>query len=55
MRCLYRTLDNCEAHNSDNHLVVNFAVKGKCVVGPSLTHQTRYDPARVSSPIVEDG
>lgn len=25
------------------------------VAGPSLTHQTRYDPARVSSPIVEDG
>ena len=25
------------------------------VAGPSLTHQTRYDPARSSSPIVEDG
>ncbi|XP_023752468.1 uncharacterized protein LOC111900814 isoform X1 [Lactuca sativa] len=25
------------------------------VAGPSLTHQTRYDPARVSNPIVEDG
>ncbi|PKA54436.1 hypothetical protein AXF42_Ash000269 [Apostasia shenzhenica] len=25
------------------------------VAGPSLTHQTRYDPARTSSPIVEDG
>lgn len=25
------------------------------VAGPSLTHQTRYDPARVTSPIVEDG
>ncbi|KAJ8535935.1 hypothetical protein K7X08_034336 [Anisodus acutangulus] len=25
------------------------------VAGPSLTHQTRYDPARASSPIVEDG
>uniref|UniRef100_A0A7N2MWY5 Uncharacterized protein n=1 Tax=Quercus lobata TaxID=97700 RepID=A0A7N2MWY5_QUELO len=25
------------------------------VAGPSLTHQTRYDPARVPSPIVEDG
>lgn len=25
------------------------------VAGPSLTHQTRYDPARVCSPIVEDG
>lgn len=25
------------------------------VAGPSLTHQTRYDPTRVSSPIVEDG
>ncbi|XP_057724891.1 uncharacterized protein LOC130940694 [Arachis stenosperma] len=25
------------------------------VAGPSLTHQTRFDPARVSSPIVEDG
>ncbi|KAI3766600.1 hypothetical protein L2E82_16664 [Cichorium intybus] len=25
------------------------------VAGPSLTHQTRYDPARVSCPIVEDG
>lgn len=25
------------------------------VAGPSLTHQTRYDPARVSIPIVEDG
>lgn len=25
------------------------------VAGPSLTHQSRYDPARVSSPIVEDG
>ncbi|XP_047270653.1 uncharacterized protein LOC107873444 isoform X5 [Capsicum annuum] len=24
------------------------------VVGPSLTHQTRYDPARASSPIVDD-
>ncbi|GMH14264.1 hypothetical protein Nepgr_016105 [Nepenthes gracilis] len=23
--------------------------------GPSLTHQTRYDPARATSPIVEDG
>ncbi|EEF46422.1 uncharacterized protein LOC8273817 [Ricinus communis] len=25
------------------------------VAGPSLTHQTRYDPARTSPPIVEDG
>ncbi|KAL8098933.1 uncharacterized protein LOC141683172 [Apium graveolens] len=25
------------------------------VAGPSLTHQSRYDPARVTSPIVEDG
>lgn len=25
------------------------------VAGPSLTHQMRYDPARVSTPIVEDG
>lgn len=25
------------------------------VAGPSLTHQTRYDPARAPSPIVEDG
>ncbi|KAL0415209.1 UNVERIFIED_CONTAM: hypothetical protein Slati_3352800 [Sesamum latifolium] len=25
------------------------------VAGPSLTHQTRYDPARTSAPIVEDG
>ncbi|CAH1422628.1 unnamed protein product [Lactuca virosa] len=25
------------------------------VAGPSLTQQTRYDPARVSNPIVEDG
>ncbi|KAK4269345.1 hypothetical protein QN277_022514 [Acacia crassicarpa] len=25
------------------------------VAGPSLTHQSRYDPARTSSPIVEDG
>ncbi|XP_047314729.1 uncharacterized protein LOC124918724 [Impatiens glandulifera] len=25
------------------------------VAGPSLTHQRRYDPARVSTPIVEDG
>ncbi|CAI0474690.1 unnamed protein product [Linum tenue] len=25
------------------------------VAGPSLTHQTRYDPARVTNPIVEDG
>ncbi|GFP85654.1 hypothetical protein PHJA_000709100 [Phtheirospermum japonicum] len=25
------------------------------VAGPSLTHQTRYDPARSSRPIVEDG
>ncbi|KAL3618296.1 hypothetical protein CASFOL_038617 [Castilleja foliolosa] len=25
------------------------------VAGPSLTHQTRYDPARASGPIVEDG
>ncbi|PHT36083.1 hypothetical protein CQW23_23783 [Capsicum baccatum] len=25
------------------------------VVGPSLTLQTRYDPAHASSPIVEDG
>ncbi|KAK1265434.1 hypothetical protein QJS04_geneDACA019401 [Acorus gramineus] len=25
------------------------------VAGPSLTHQTRYDPARVSEPIIEDG
>ncbi|XP_059640431.1 uncharacterized protein LOC132282698 isoform X2 [Cornus florida] len=25
------------------------------VAGPSLTHQTRYDPARTPSPIVEDG
>ncbi|KAM3232842.1 putative protein isoform X1 [Capsicum annuum] len=25
------------------------------VAGPSLTHQTRYDPARAQSPIVEDG
>ncbi|KAJ6850907.1 uncharacterized protein M6B38_262195 [Iris pallida] len=25
------------------------------VAGPSLTHQTRYDPARASDPIVEDG
>ncbi|EPS65617.1 hypothetical protein M569_09161, partial [Genlisea aurea] len=25
------------------------------VAGPSLTHQTRYDPARASNPIVEDG
>ncbi|KAK2371391.1 DNA-directed RNA polymerase subunit beta [Trifolium repens] len=25
------------------------------VAGPSLTHQTRYDPARAPNPIVEDG
>ncbi|KAG6398078.1 hypothetical protein SASPL_139529 [Salvia splendens] len=25
------------------------------VAGPSLTHQTRYDPARTTTPIVEDG
>lgn len=25
------------------------------VAGPSLTHQTRYDPARTIPPIVEDG
>lgn len=25
------------------------------VAVPSLTHQTRYDPARVSDPIIEDG
>lgn len=25
------------------------------IAGPSLTHQTRYDPARSSTPIVEDG
>lgn len=25
------------------------------VAGPSLTHQSRYDPARTPSPIVEDG
>ncbi|KAB5574302.1 hypothetical protein DKX38_001496 [Salix brachista] len=25
------------------------------VAGPSLTHQTRYDPARATGPIVEDG
>ena len=25
------------------------------VAGPSLTHQTRYDPTRAPSPIVEDG
>ncbi|KAL5729135.1 hypothetical protein ACHQM5_002125 [Ranunculus cassubicifolius] len=25
------------------------------VAGPSLTHQTRFDPARVSGPVVEDG
>ncbi|KAH0652468.1 hypothetical protein KY289_030146 [Solanum tuberosum] len=25
------------------------------VAGPSLTHQMSYDPARASSPIVEDG
>ncbi|URE28409.1 hypothetical protein MUK42_05976 [Musa troglodytarum] len=25
------------------------------VAGPSLTHQTRYDPARASDPIIEDG
>lgn len=25
------------------------------VAGPSLTHQSRYDPARTTSPIVEDG
>ncbi|XP_022844663.1 uncharacterized protein LOC111367831 [Olea europaea var. sylvestris] len=25
------------------------------VAGPSLTHQTRYDPARAPSPVVEDG
>ncbi|KAG5594449.1 hypothetical protein H5410_035681 [Solanum commersonii] len=25
------------------------------VAGPSLNHQMRYDPARASSPIVEDG
>ncbi|WVZ00638.1 hypothetical protein V8G54_026707 [Vigna mungo] len=25
------------------------------VAGPSLTHQTRYDPARTPTPIVEDG
>lgn len=25
------------------------------VAGPSLTHQTRYDPARAPIPIVEDG
>ncbi|KAK3148553.1 hypothetical protein QOZ80_3BG0296500 [Eleusine coracana subsp. coracana] len=25
------------------------------VAGPSLTHQTRYDPARTSDPIIEDG
>ncbi|XP_057457900.1 uncharacterized protein LOC130748676 [Lotus japonicus] len=25
------------------------------VAGPSLTHQTRYDPARTPNPIVEDG
>lgn len=24
------------------------------MAGPSLTHQTRYDPAHASSPIVED-
>lgn len=25
------------------------------VAGPSLTHQTRYNPARATSPIIEDG
>ena len=25
------------------------------VSGPSLTHQTRYDPARAADPIIEDG
>lgn len=25
------------------------------VAGPSLTHQTRFEPARASSPIVKDG
>ncbi|TVU13609.1 hypothetical protein EJB05_40325 [Eragrostis curvula] len=25
------------------------------VAGPSLTHQTRYDPARTADPIIEDG
>lgn len=25
------------------------------MAGPSLTHQSRYDPARTQSPIVEDG
>lgn len=25
------------------------------VAGPSLTHQTRYDPARAPNPIIEDG
>ncbi|XP_062212155.1 uncharacterized protein LOC133913107 isoform X2 [Phragmites australis] len=25
------------------------------VAGPSLTHQTRYDPARATDPIIEDG
>ncbi|KAJ1298062.1 hypothetical protein BS78_01G424400 [Paspalum vaginatum] len=25
------------------------------VAGPSLTHQTRYDPARAADPIIEDG
>lgn len=25
------------------------------VAGPSLTHQTRYDPARSTDPIIEDG
>ena len=25
------------------------------VAGPSLTHQTRYDPARAVDPIIEDG
>ncbi|KAL6285713.1 hypothetical protein ACE6H2_010103 [Prunus campanulata] len=25
------------------------------VAGPSLTHQTRYDPARAVTPVVEDG
>ncbi|KAG0491027.1 hypothetical protein HPP92_007890 [Vanilla planifolia] len=25
------------------------------VAGPSLTHQTRYDPARAADPVIEDG
>ncbi|KAL0429852.1 UNVERIFIED_CONTAM: hypothetical protein Sradi_0611200 [Sesamum radiatum] len=25
------------------------------VAGPSLTHQTRYDPARTPNPVIEDG